>query len=71
MNLTLVPISGKAKIKEINHPFLRTKLLEMGVASGNEVTVTMRAPFGGPIAFRCGNSIISIRLEDAHHILVN
>ena len=43
----------------------------MGVTLGNEVTVTMRAPFGGPIAFRCGNRNISIRLEDAHHIEVS
>ncbi|NBU91768.1 MAG: ferrous iron transport protein A [Flavobacteriia bacterium] len=71
MKLSAIPKWGKAKIKEINHPLLRTKLLEMGVVPGVEITLMMRAPFQGPIAFQCGNTNISVRSEDADFIIVN
>jgi Fe2+ transport system protein FeoA len=71
MNLSKLPNRSKAVIKEITHPFLRTKLLEMGVTLGAEITLTLKAPLGGPLAFQCGNTQISIRLEDAAYIVVN
>jgi Fe2+ transport system protein FeoA len=71
MKLSEIPKRSSVKILEITQPFLRTKLMEMGVVSGVEITLTLKAPFRGPIAFAFGNSQISIRFEDAEFILVN
>jgi Fe2+ transport system protein FeoA len=45
--------------------------MEMGVVPGVEITLTLKAPFRGPIAFAYGNTQISIRFEDAAFIKVN
>ncbi|MBM3164770.1 MAG: ferrous iron transport protein A [Bacteroidetes bacterium] len=71
MNLSELPNRSKVKILEITQPYLRTKLMEMGVVSGVEITLTLKAPFRGPIAFRHRNTQISIRLKDAECILVD
>jgi Fe2+ transport system protein FeoA len=71
MNLSEIPKRTRVIILEITQPFLRTKLMEMGVVPGVEITLMLQAPFRGPIAFAYGNSHISIRFEDAEFILVN
>lgn len=71
MNLSEIPKLCSVQILEITQPFLRTKLMEMGVVPGVEITITLKAPFNGPIAFAVGNTQISIRLEDAKYIMVN
>lgn len=45
--------------------------MEMGIVPGVEITLTLKAPFRGPIAFAYGNTQISIRFEDAAFIMVN
>ncbi len=71
MKLSEIPKQSSVKILEITQPFLRTKLMEMGIVPGVEITLTLKAPFYGPIAFAYGNTQISIRLEDAEFIQVN
>ncbi|MFM7386869.1 MAG: ferrous iron transport protein A [Bacteroidota bacterium] len=71
MNLSEIPKRTRVKIMEITQPFLRTKLMAMGVVPGVEITLTLKAPFRGPIAFAYGNTQISIRCEDAACIMVN
>ncbi len=55
--------------KEI--PSLSTKLLSLGLLPGDEITVTARAPFGGPIAIKFGNqNFFAIRKDEARKIEV-
>jgi len=46
------------------HP-LAPKLLEMGLVNGAGFKVLFQAPFGGPMAVRIGNYVLSMRLEEA------
>jgi Fe2+ transport system protein FeoA len=42
----------------------------MGIMPGTLVTLVLKAPFNGPIAFSYENTMLSIRKEDANNIFV-
>ncbi len=46
------------------------RLKEMGLHQGLEVTPVGRAPFGGPMLFRFGNTVLALRLEEAQCALI-
>ena len=70
MLLNELKVGDQAKIIRIGDDVFRTKLLEMGIMQGTPVTLMLRAPFNGPLAFSYENTLLSIRYEDAHSILV-
>jgi ferrous iron transport protein A len=70
MLLNELKVGDQAKIIRIGDDVFRTKLLEMGIMPGTLVTLMLRAPFNGPLAFSYENTLLSIRNEDAHNILV-
>lgn len=70
MLLNELKVGDQAKIIRIADDVFRTKLLEMGIMPGTLVTLMLRAPFNGPLAFSYENTLLSIRNEDAHNILV-
>jgi ferrous iron transport protein A len=41
------------------------RLKEMGLHQGLEVTPVGRAPFGGPLLYRFGNTVLALRYEEA------
>lgn len=47
------------------------RLGELGFYPGRELTLLNIAPFGGPLAFSLGNSIIALRREEAKLIKVS
>jgi ferrous iron transport protein A len=51
-----------------NHLYL--KLMEMGCVPGEELLVEMVAPLGDPISIQVAGYRLSLRLNEAEHILV-
>ena len=49
----------------------RRRLLEMGFCNGVGVEMVRRAPFGDPIEFRLRGYCLSLRHEQAKHVLVS
>lgn len=71
MLLNELKVGEQANILCISDDVFRTKLLEMGIMPGTRVTLLLKAPFRGPIAFSYQNSLLSIRSEDAQQIAVD
>lgn len=46
------------------------RLKEMGLHQGLEVAPVGRAPFGGPLLFRFGNTVLALRFEEAQCALI-
>ncbi len=61
--------------KVIIHSFLNDeiflKLMEMGCVPGEEITVDKIAPFKDPISITVAGYQLSLRLDEAEHILVD
>ncbi len=70
MLLHELKVGDQANIIRIADDVFRTKLLEMGIMPGTLVTLVLKAPFNGPIAFSYENTMLSIRKEDANNIFV-
>jgi ferrous iron transport protein A len=51
-------------------PDVRRRLLEMGFCNGATVEVIRRAPLGDPIEFRLRGYHLSLRGEQAKHVLI-
>jgi ferrous iron transport protein A len=51
-------------------PALVQRLYEMGLLEGEHVEVVARAPLGGPIEIRFGNSRLSLRKAEAANVAV-
>jgi ferrous iron transport protein A len=65
------PESLKARIEGFHgDALLVERLKEMGLHQGLEVTAVGRAPFGGPLLFRFGNTVLALRLEEAQCALI-
>jgi Fe2+ transport system protein FeoA len=71
MLLNELKVGEQANILFISDDVFRTKLLEMGIMPGTLVTLHLKAPFKGPIAFSYQNTLLSIRNEDAQQISVD
>jgi ferrous iron transport protein A len=52
-------------------PNLRRRLLEMGFCNGVKVEVIRRAPLGDPIEFRLRGYHLSLRADQAQHVLIS
>jgi len=58
-------------VKEVHCPGpVRRRLLDMGIVPGVRLLMERRAPLGDPIEVKCKTFHISLRLEEAHGILV-
>ena len=51
-------------------PELRRRLLEMGFCNGACVEIVRRAPLGDPIEFRLRGYYLSLRDEQAKHVVI-
>jgi len=61
----------KAIIQEFDNQEIHLKLMEMGCLPGEEITVEQKAPLGDPVSVTVAGYTLSLRLNEAHHILVN
>ncbi|HMN32075.1 MAG TPA: FeoA family protein [Chitinophagaceae bacterium] len=70
IKLSELPLKQKAIIKSFGDTELYVKLLEMGCIPEEEITIELAAPFGDPLAIYVAGYQLSIRKQDAEHILV-
>jgi len=70
IKLTDLPYKQKAIIKSFGETELYVKLLEMGVIPEEEISVELTAPLGDPIAVNVSGYQLSLRKDEAEHILV-
>ena len=57
-------------IKEFNNNDLFLKLMEMGCVPGEEIELEKIAPLGDPICVNVAGYHLSLRINEAEHILV-
>jgi len=50
---------------------VRKRLIDMGLVRGSQFKVIRKAPLGDPIEIKLNGFLLSLRLEEASHILVN
>jgi len=49
---------------------LQSRLVEMGLLLGTHIKLIKRTPFQGPLELKVRDYYVSLRVEDARHILV-
>jgi ferrous iron transport protein A len=60
----------KGTIKEFNNNDIFLKLMEMGCVPGETILLEQIAPMGDPISVSVAGYRLSLRLNEAEHILV-
>lgn len=70
MKLTELKSGERGVIIAFDSPELELKLMEMGCIPGEEVVVEQVAPLGDPISIRIAGYSLSLRINEARHILV-
>lgn len=61
----------KAIIKEFNSQEIHLKLMEMGCLPGEKISVEKIAPWGDPVSVLVAGYTLSLRLDEAEHIVVD
>jgi Fe2+ transport system protein FeoA len=69
-SLSEIIVGEKVTVEHITHPYLNTKLIEMGMHAGLKLELLYKAPFGDPIAISMNGSILTLRLDEAKYIQV-
>ncbi len=57
-------------IESFTDDVMKQKLIEMGCLPGEIITIDRFAPFGCPMAIDVAGSTLSIRMDEADHIIV-
>lgn len=63
-------LGDSAVILSIDNESLAIHFMEMGCVPGERIVLQDKAPLGDPIAIKVAGYKLSLRLEDAQHILV-
>jgi len=71
LKLTELPFKQRAIIHSFGETELYVKLLEMGCIPDEEISVELTAPLGDPIAVNVAGYQLSLRKNEAEHILVS
>ncbi len=61
----------KAIIKDFDNQEIYLKLMEMGCLPGESITVEQKAPLGDPVSINIAGYTLSLRLNEADHIIVS
>ena len=70
MRLSQVKTGAKVKIKSFESDEIVLKLMEMGCLPDEEIVVWKKAPLGDPIYVLVSGYSLSLRIDEAHQILV-
>ncbi len=68
--LSEVPLGKSVVIKSFKNDEIFLKLMEMGCIPGETVTVEKIAPFKDPISIIVAGYRLSLRLNEAEHVIV-
>ncbi len=71
IKLTDLKVGDKAIVTGLISGDNHNALLALGFIVGKSIEVSLRAPFRGPIAVRLGQTLVSLRQEEAFQILVD
>ncbi|MEO6583252.1 MAG: FeoA family protein [Ferruginibacter sp.] len=69
--LSEVKVGTTVVIKSFNNDEIFLKLMEMGCVPGEMVTVDQIAPFKDPISILVAGYRLSLRLNEADHVMVD
>ena len=69
--LSEVKVGTTVVIKSFNNDDIFLKLMEMGCVPGETVTVDKIAPFKDPISIMVAGYRLSLRLNEAEHVMVD
>jgi ferrous iron transport protein A len=69
--LSEVKIGKEVVIVSFENDDIFLKLMEMGCVPGEKITVEQVAPFKDPISISVAGYRLSLRLDEAEHILVD
>jgi len=70
--LSDLPVGQCATIAALDgEPQMIQRLLEMGLTPGTEVVVVRLAPLGDPMEVTVRGYNLSIRKDDAHHLVIS
>ena len=75
--MSVIPLNSlspgnTAIIKEfVDNARLQSRMVEMGVLPGVKVRMIKKTPFHGPLEIKIRSYHLTLRWEDAGHILVN
>lgn len=61
----------KGIIKEFKNEEIHLKLMEMGCLPGENISVEKVAPLGDPVSVLVSGYTLSLRLDEAEHIVVD
>ncbi|MDG1346527.1 MAG: FeoA family protein [Crocinitomicaceae bacterium] len=70
-NLSDLKVGDKATISGLSTGDNHTALLALGFMRGKSIEVSLRAPFNGPMAVRMGQTLVSLRPEEALQVFVD
>jgi ferrous iron transport protein A len=70
MKLSEVKIGTTVEIISFDNEEISLKLMEMGCLPGEKITIYNIAPFRDPISIMVAGYRLSLRLNEAEHILV-
>ncbi|WP_276504151.1 FeoA family protein [Terrimonas pollutisoli] len=68
--LSELKLGQKAIIKSFGSQDIYLKLMEMGCLPGEEISVDQVAPLGDPVSVSISGYKLSLRLDEAEHIIV-
>ena len=69
--LSELKLGQKAVIKSFGTLEIHLKLMEMGCLPGEEISVEQVAPLGDPVSVSVAGYTLSLRLDEAEHIIVD
>lgn len=68
--LTEIKVGKTVVIHSIENDDIFLKLMEMGCVPGEKITIQQVAPFRDPISISVAGYQLSLRIDEARHILV-
>lgn len=69
--LSELKLGQKAIIKSFGSQEIYLKLMEMGCLPGEEISMEQIAPLGDPVSVSVAGYTLSLRLDEADHIIVD
>lgn len=71
MRLSQLKPGQRAVIKDFDNQEIHLKLMEMGCLPGESIMVEQKAPLGDPLSISIAGYTLSLRLNEADHIIVS
>ncbi len=69
-DLSTVKLNQTVSITGYSNTELELKLIEFGLTINSKVTVSNKAPFGGPIIILTESGKLALRMEEAKQVLI-